>query len=118
MAMLANNGKLKGRKLLSKERLLAQTEPRPNPLEVDAGIGMVTSNGVGGYWVGTKHPASNPLVGSSPLVLAHGGAGGAFGWADLDAGIGVMINHNRMFGTLPEHPFLSLADAIREVTKG
>lgn len=37
------------------------------------------------------------------------------GWAGLDARVGVMITHNRMFGALPEdqHPFIGVANAVR-----
>ena len=97
---------------------MAQTEPRPNPLEVDEGIGMITTNGVGGFWVGGKHPHTDPVVGRATNVLAHGGAGGSMAWADLDARVGVMITHNRMFGALSadQHPFVPLAEAVRAVT--
>lgn len=120
LALLACQGELSGIRLLSRERLLSLTEPRPNPTEIDEGIGMATTNGVGGYWVGGSHPLGNPILGPGPHVLGHGGAGGSAGWADLDTHVAVMINHNRMFGALPNdrHPFIQLADAIREVTNG
>jgi CubicO group peptidase (beta-lactamase class C family) len=118
MALLANRGELSGTRLISQERLMALTEPRPNPLERDEGIGMITSNGVGGFWVGGKHPHTDPVMGRATNLLAHGGAGGSYAWADLDARVAVMITHNRMFGALPddEHPFIGLADAVRAVT--
>lgn len=118
MALLANGGALGGTRLLSEDRLLALTEPRSDPLEVDAGIGMVTTNGIGGFRVGGKHPHTDPVVGRAPNLLAQSGAGGSYAWADLDARVGVMISHNRMFGALPDdrHPFVPLAAAIRAVT--
>jgi CubicO group peptidase (beta-lactamase class C family) len=116
-ALLANRGELGGIRLFSEERLLAQTEPRPNPLEVDEGMSMRVPSGVGGFWIGGKHPAPDPVLGQAANVLGHLGAGGAYGWADLDARVGVMINHNRMFGAVPEdrHPFVGLAKAVLEV---
>jgi CubicO group peptidase (beta-lactamase class C family) len=118
MALLANRGVLGGTRLISEARLMALTEPRPNPLEVDEGIGMITTNGIGGFWVGGKHPHTDPVVGRATHTLAHGGAGGSMAWADLDARVGVMITHNRMFGALPEdqHPFIGIANAVRAVT--
>lgn len=118
MSLLANRGEVDGVRLLSEERLMALTEPRPNPLEVDAGIGMRTTNGIGGFWVGGTHPHTDPVIGRAPHILAHGGAGGSFAWADLDSRVSVMITHNRMFGALPEdqHPFIGVGVAIREIT--
>lgn len=118
MALLANRGELGGTRLISEDRLMALTEPRPNPLERDEGIGMITTNGVGGFWVGGKHPHTDPVMGRATHLLAHGGAGGSYAWADLDARVGVMITHNRMFGALPadRHPFIGLAAAVRAAT--
>jgi CubicO group peptidase (beta-lactamase class C family) len=119
-AMLANGGELGGVRFLSKERLMAQTAPRSNPLEVDEGMGMVVPSGVGGYWVGATHPHRDPVLGQGAHVLGHLGAGGSYGWADLDTGIGVMITHNRMFGAVPEdrHPFVGLARVVNEIAAG
>jgi CubicO group peptidase (beta-lactamase class C family) len=116
-ALLANHGELGGVRLFSEDRLLAQTEPRPNPLEVDEGMSMRVPSGVGGFWIGAKHPVRDPVMGHATNVLGHLGAGGSYGWADLDARVGVMINHNRMFGSVPEdrHPFVGLARAVMEV---
>ncbi len=117
MALLANRGELGGTRLISEERLMALTEPRPNPLEVDEGIGMITTNGIGGFFVGGKHPHTHPVIGRATHVLGHSGAGGSCAWADLDARVGVMITHNRMFGALPDdrHPFIAVADAVRAI---
>lgn len=70
-ALLANRGELGGTRLISEERLMAQTEPRPNPLQVDEGIGMITTNGIGGYWVGGTHPHTDPVVGRAPHTVAR-----------------------------------------------
>jgi CubicO group peptidase (beta-lactamase class C family) len=79
---------------------------------------MITTNGVGGFWVGGTHPHTDAVIGRGRHVLAHGGAGGSYAWADLDARVGVMITHNRMFAALPadRHPFVGLAAAVRAVT--
>jgi CubicO group peptidase (beta-lactamase class C family) len=120
MALLANRGALGGKRFLSASRLLDLTAPRPCPSEVDEGIGMPTSNGVGGFWVGGQHPVRHPVIGSGEHVLGHAGAGGAVAWADLDTNVSVMINHNRMFGSMPDtaHPFVEIARAVRRFTVG
>jgi CubicO group peptidase (beta-lactamase class C family) len=57
---------------------------------------------------------------SGPLtdhILAHIGAGGSVGWADLESGLSVAVCHNRMFLTSPEPPFGALGDAVRELSR-
>jgi CubicO group peptidase (beta-lactamase class C family) len=114
-ALLARGGD----DLLSRERLLELTTPRPNPYEVDEAIGMVPWLGIGGYWLGGPHPPADPVVGPGTHVLAHGGAGGSIAWADLDTGLAVAITHNRMFGALPpeRHPFVELGAAVRALVE-
>jgi CubicO group peptidase (beta-lactamase class C family) len=116
-ALLANGGELGGMRLFSQARLRALAEPRPNPTEVDEGMGRPVPNGVGGFWVGSTHPVRDPVLHQGRHVLGHLGAGGSYGWADLDRRVGVMITHNRMFGFVPddEHPFIALASAVLEV---
>ena len=116
-ALLASGGVLGGTRLLSRERLLELTTPRPNPLEPDEAIGMVTWIGTGGYWLGGEHPPADPVVGVGKHILAHGGAGGSIAWADLDTGLAVSITHNRMFAALPleAQPFVTLGEAVRAV---
>jgi CubicO group peptidase (beta-lactamase class C family) len=117
-SILANRGALAGTRLLSEERVLANTALRPDPLEVDEAIGMPTSNGVGGYWIGDpEHPSSDVVASKGKHVLAHNGAGGSIAWADLDTGLAVGIAHNRMFAGVPldQHPFTALGDAVRAV---
>lgn len=115
--LLANGGALAGRRLISEARLRACLEPRANYEEVDAGIGFATLLGMAGYQLGGGRTGASPVLGTSPAVLAHGGAGGSLAWADLDSGLAVAITHNRMFGAVPadRHPFQPLADAVREV---
>jgi CubicO group peptidase (beta-lactamase class C family) len=108
MAVLANGGVLDGVRLASEERLRACARLRPNPDQIDEGIGRSTTNGVGGYFVGGPN--------NRPGTLAAGGAGGSVAWADLDARVGVAITHNRMFADLPEHPFAALIAAVNDIT--
>ena len=79
-------------------------------MEVDLALGQPTPNGVGGY-------ATSYQFGKEPHILAHGGAGGSIGWSDLDAGLAVVITHNRMFGALPldQNPFAPIARAVQAV---
>jgi len=120
-ALLANRGQLGGVRLLSEERLLSLTRPRDDAEVPDKMSGSVRWIGVGGYWLGSVGDEGNPLVGRGPHILEHGGAGGSYGWADLDTGLAVGITHNRMFQSegmsLEDHPFGQLAEAIREVAK-
>jgi CubicO group peptidase (beta-lactamase class C family) len=126
-ALLANGGELDGVRLLSEERLLAQTARRADPAMVDEMLGAVIGVGIGGYWLGgnplppgvhTDAPvAIDWVVDHGPHVLVSNGAGGSIAWANLDTGFAAMITHNRMFGGLPpeEHPFVPLGDALRQV---
>jgi CubicO group peptidase (beta-lactamase class C family) len=111
--LLANGGG----GLISEARLRSCLEVRPNPDEIDAGIGMPTRLGAAGFQLGGAGTGASPVLGASPTVLAHGGAGGSIGWADLDSGLAVAITHNRMFGAVApgQHPFQPLADAVREI---
>jgi CubicO group peptidase (beta-lactamase class C family) len=124
--MLALGGEVDGRRLLSRDRLLAQTAHRADPLMVDEGLGTICPIGVGGYWLsGYGLPEGNdgvprrddPVVDQGPHVLVLNGAGGSIGWANLDTGLSAVITHNRMFlGYDPGmHPFSALGNAIRAV---
>jgi CubicO group peptidase (beta-lactamase class C family) len=120
-AMMAAGGRLGDTRLLSEERLREYTEPRPDSDQVDGVIDMVAWIGRGGYWLGGPRenldPTSLPALASSLNTLSQGGAGGSYGWADLDSRLGVLITHNRMFGavTLERHPFVAIGDAVRAV---
>jgi CubicO group peptidase (beta-lactamase class C family) len=117
LRLLANGGEIDGKRLIDEARLRACTAPRSNPTQIDEAIGRVAWLGTGGYWIGRDAEYADPVVGSNPAVLAHGGAGGSIGWADIDARLSVMITHNRMFGNLPndQHPFIELGRAVREL---
>lgn len=103
--------------LLSKGRLMQMTKPRDNSHEIDEALVMPLQLGIGGYWIGGSHPLIAPCAGLGEHVLCHPGSGGAIGWADLDTGLSVMINHNRLFELKPNdrHPFAALANAVRGV---
>jgi CubicO group peptidase (beta-lactamase class C family) len=121
-ALLANRGELDGVRLLSEDRLLSLTKPRDDPYAPDRAGNNVRWIGVGGYWLGSEGPEGNPLVGRGKHILEHGGAGGSYGWADLDTGLAVTVTHNRMFVSestpMEEHPFWPLAEAARRVAAG
>lgn len=118
-SLLANGGELNGVRLLPRENLIALTEPRPDPLQIDEGRGLPVPLGIGGYHVGAPHPNNDPVVGRGAHLLSHSGAGGSIGWADLDAKLAVMITHNRMFSQpdtpRDKHPFIAIANAVRAV---
>jgi len=64
--------------------------------------------------VGGTVPRHREVLGFGENVLWHPGAGGTLGFADVDAGLAVMICHNRLFDErpLPQHPFAPLIRAI------
>jgi len=70
--------------------------------------------GQGGLMVGGTVPRHREVLGFGENVLWHPGAGGTLGFADVDAGLAVMICHNRLFDErpLPQHPFAPLIRAI------
>jgi CubicO group peptidase (beta-lactamase class C family) len=114
-AMLACGGELDGVRLLSTDRVEWCAQPRPNPYQPDIVSNTVRWIGRGGYWVGGS-PHAEPIIGSSPRVVHHPGAGGSIAWADLDHRLAVAITHNRMFGVdVQRLPLMSIADAVREV---
>jgi CubicO group peptidase (beta-lactamase class C family) len=115
-SMLANGGTLDGVRLLSEERLVYCTTPRPNaeqPDQVLYGGNTIMPMGKGGFWL------DGTVFGGGPGVLCHAGLGGSAGFADFESGLAVSICHNRLFAgfkvKLPNHPFFELGRAIREV---
>jgi CubicO group peptidase (beta-lactamase class C family) len=119
-AMLAGKGTLGGRRILAEQRLMACTEPRHNPGQVDPVLGQVPWIGAGGYWLGGPTPPAEPIIGTGPHTLASNGAGGSIAWADLDTGLAVAICHNRMFRIVPplppdEHPFHDIGEYARSL---
>jgi CubicO group peptidase (beta-lactamase class C family) len=119
-AMLAGKGSLGGHRILSKERVMACTQPRPNPDQLDPVLDQVPWIGVGGYWLGGETPPAEPVIGTGAHTLASNGAGGSIAWADLDTGLAVAICHNRMFRISPplppdEHPFHEIGEYARSL---
>jgi CubicO group peptidase (beta-lactamase class C family) len=88
-ALLANEGRLNGARLLSAERVRAALTPRPDTDTLDVGRGTITRVGMGGYWL-----AADGVVGRG-RILCHPGLGNSVGWADLDNRLAVAICHNR-----------------------
>jgi CubicO group peptidase (beta-lactamase class C family) len=119
-AMLAGKGTFGGRRILSEERVMACTEPRPNSGQLDPVLDQVPWIGVGGYWLGGPTPPAEPVIGSGVHTLASNGAGGSIAWADLDTGLAVAICHNRMFRISPplppdQHPFHEIGEYARSL---
>ena len=119
-AMLAGRGTFGGCRILSEERVLACTEPRPDSGQRDPVLDQVPWIGVGGYWLGGPTPPAEPVIGTGAHTLASNGAGGSIAWADLDTGLAVAICHNRMFRIAPplppdEHPFHEIGEYARSL---
>jgi CubicO group peptidase (beta-lactamase class C family) len=112
-AMLAGGGELDGVRLLSEERVRSFLKPRPAGIDMTNDIEM--SVGDYGYWLGGENPPGPPPVGTSTSVLCQPGAGGSYGWADLDTGLSATICHNRMQNQFKDvtEPFGAIGDAIR-----
>jgi CubicO group peptidase (beta-lactamase class C family) len=119
-ALLANRGELGGVRLLREGRVWSFTQPRPNPLELDAILGYTPYMGVGGYWLGGHYPPAEPGVGEGCYILCQTGGGGSIGWADLESRLAVAICHNRLFLNQPpvaaeEHPHTAIGNAVRDL---
>ena len=121
-SILANLGETNDSRLLSEGTLRAACRPRERADEVDAVAGMTIPIGERGYWVSGFRPAgfepaAGAIMGYPKTVLWHPGAGGSYGWADLDCHLGVAICHNRMFNSIAlpasENPFVAIGKAAR-----
>lgn len=109
-AMIANDGELDGVRLLEHERVRGFREPRPDYDTPDETYGRQMPVGTSGFWL--RAPGVTPS--REPLeILAHTGAGGSIGWAELGTRFGAAICHNRMFGAGVEPPFRALGEALR-----
>jgi CubicO group peptidase (beta-lactamase class C family) len=114
-SLYANLGMIGGKRLLSKERIMAMLEPRPDFAQSDETFRKQLPVGMGGLWVVAPNVSlSGPLT---DHILAHIGAGGSVGWADLKSGLSVAVCHNRMFMTSAEPPFGALGDAVQRVAE-
>ncbi|MGH9108445.1 MAG: serine hydrolase domain-containing protein [Acidimicrobiales bacterium] len=124
-SLLAGSGAAGGVRLLSRDRVLSFSRPRPDAHDVDKVMGWVAWVGVGGYWLGGDSPPAYPVLGPNPHVLAHPGIGGSIGWADPDIGLAVSVCHNWMqpdevqgSGDPAVNPFVGIADAVRALVAG
>lgn len=117
-ALLAGLGALDGVRMLSEDRVLGFTETRDEVGETDIYMGKPAQVSAHGFWLGGPDPAGYPILGDNPNIVHHPGAGGAIGWAELDSGLSVAINHNAMHdSTAPteDHPFTPIVEAVRAV---
>lgn len=115
-AILAGEGKLDGKRLLSRERVLAACEPRPGGDEPDpVYFNAPMSLSQGGYWKPSDAGMTCPAKGG-PLSICVPGAGGSLGWADPGTGLAVAFCHNRMMRptSCDSHPLTHIADTIRD----
>lgn len=112
-SLFANLGQLGGRRYLSEERILGMLPPRPDMDGPDETYGRPMAVGAGGFWLSV--PGLKAFEADGRRILCHIGAGGSFGWADLDSGLSVAVCHNRMFAAYAEHPFATLGEAILEL---
>src|SRR5246500_5351259 len=82
-AMLAGKGAFGGRRILSEERVMACTEPRPNSGQLDPVLDQVPWIGIGGGGVRGPAPPAEPVIGTGPNTLASNGAGGVIALGGL-----------------------------------
>lgn len=125
-AMLAGRGEFDGVRLLSPERVESFLVPREHDSDLDHTVEFSMSISSCGYWLTGSDGSANgelagveahrKVVGDGANTIYQPGAGGSFGWADLDTGLAVTLCHNRTQNEFSEHdfPFYLLADAIRE----
>lgn len=114
-AMYAQGGQLGGTRLLSTDRIESLLDPRTCSFAAGSFAGARSVIGSGGLMVGGAVPEPEEALGvRGPRVLWHPGAGGALGFADLDAELAVMICHNEFFDERPhpQHPFASIVRAV------
>jgi CubicO group peptidase (beta-lactamase class C family) len=114
-ALYAQGGELDGEHLLLSDRIETFLTPRACTHPAGSIAGPRAVIGTGGLMVGSALPACDELLGfRSNRVLWHPGAGGALGFADLDAELAVMICHNEFFDERPhpQHPFADLVRAV------
>ena len=107
-ALLAGRGEVSGTRLLSTDRVERCLKRRPDFDVDDETYGKKFPMGVGAFWLeapGVTVPGGR--------ILAHTGAGGSIGWADLDSGLSFAICHNSMTGRTPRRGYGRLAEAVR-----
>ncbi|WP_072801632.1 serine hydrolase domain-containing protein [Rhodococcoides yunnanense] len=117
-ALLAGEGELGGRRLLSPARVRDLLRPRDMSEIPD--MVLVGGNrwspplGAGGFWHG------GTVFGDGPGVLCHAGLGNSIGFADIDKGYAVGLTHNRLFtdgSVMGEHPFAAIVAAVERIVE-
>ncbi len=113
-ALYAQGGELDGVRLLPADRVETFLAPRPGGFAAGGLVGARGVIGQGGLMLGGEVPSHADVLGFGDRVLWHPGAGGALGFADLDAGLAVMICHNEFFDErhLERHPFAPIVRAV------
>jgi CubicO group peptidase (beta-lactamase class C family) len=114
-AAYAQDGELDGTRLLAADRIATFLDRRACAFEAGSIAGPRAVIGAGGLMVGGSVPAHREVLGfGGGRVLWHPGAGGALGFADLDAELAVMICHNEFFDERhhTQHPFAPLVRAV------
>ncbi|MFW6772916.1 serine hydrolase domain-containing protein [Nocardioides sp. CPCC 205120] len=114
-AAYAQGGELDGTRLLPATRVQGFLDPRACAFAAGTIVGRRAVIGAGGLMVGGAVPARGDVLGfGGDRVLWHPGAGGALGFADLDAELAVMICHNEFFDERhhEQHPFAPLVRAV------
>jgi CubicO group peptidase (beta-lactamase class C family) len=114
-AMIANGGELDGVRLLDESRVRSFLTPRDDYDAPDETYGRQMPVGNAAFWL--RAPGVAP-AGDDLEILAHTGAGGSIGWAELRARVGAAICHNRMFGAGGEPPFAALGAAVHDLAAG
>lgn len=114
-ALYAQGGELDGKRLLPAGRIATFLDRRACPFAAGTIVGSRAVIGAGGLMAGGPVPALHEVLGfGSSRTLWHPGAGGALGFADLDAELAVMICHNEFFDERhhAQHPFAPIVRAI------
>lgn len=120
-ALYAQGGELGGTRLLSEERVASFLEPRRCAFAAGSIAGARSVIGSGGLMVGGAVPSHQDVLGfRGGRVLWHPGAGGAVGFADLDAELAVVICHNEFFDERQHasHPFAPIVRAVYDDVLG
>lgn len=114
-ASYAQGGALDGTRLLSTNSVRSFLRPRACAFPAGSIAGARSVIGAGGLMIGGAVPRQGDVLGfRGDSVLWHPGAGGAVGFADLDAELAVMICHNEFFDERPHaaHPFAPIVRAV------
>lgn len=112
-AILANEGELDGKRILSRDRARALLVPRTEEEEFEPVLGRPWRlSAAGGYFLASKH---KPAAGTSREMVFGMGMGGTIAWADMKTGLAVAITHNKMLNARSDDtdPVLLIANGVR-----